>query len=101
MPTMGVTSLADHTTQLRNFTEGEIREVSAFSCHLVIDQALSNLIVCLMITQTLQTNIAQTIYMLQWILCKFDFSQKEFEMTLTKTFYCGGNFRPNTMYSSV
>ena len=47
--------LADHTTQLHEF--------SAFPCslHVMLDQALSNLIVCLMISQTLHTNVAQTI----------------------------------------
>ena len=43
---------ADHMTRLRNFTKEENRDISAFrfSVHLVLEQALSNLIVCLMIS---------------------------------------------------
>ena len=43
--------LADHMTQLRDFIKGEIRYFSAFlfSLHLMFDQTLSHLIVCLMI----------------------------------------------------
>ena len=46
--------LADHTTTLRKFNKGEIREFSAcpFSLKLMFDQTLSNIIVCLMITHT-------------------------------------------------
>ena len=45
--------LDDHLTKLWNFTKGENRDFSAFrfSPHLVFEQALSNLIVCLMISQ--------------------------------------------------
>ena len=44
--------LADHMTKLRDFTKGEIREFSAFpfSFHLMFDETLSDLIVCLMIS---------------------------------------------------
>ena len=45
--------LADHTTKLHNFTKGDARgEFSAFpfSLHLMFEQTLSNLIVCLMIS---------------------------------------------------
>ena len=43
--------LADHMTKLRNFTKGEILEPSAFpfSLQLIVDQTLTNLIVCLLI----------------------------------------------------
>ena len=53
--------LADHITKLRNFTKGKTRNFSAFpfSLHLMFDQALSNLIVHLMISQTISTKVAQ------------------------------------------
>ena len=53
--------LADHMTKLRNFTKGENRDFSAFrfSLHLMLEQALSNLIVCLMISQKLHIKVAQ------------------------------------------
>ena len=40
-------------TKLRNFTKQENRDFSAFrfSLHLMLEQAFSNLIVCLMISQ--------------------------------------------------
>ena len=43
--------LADHMTKLNIFTKGDFREFSAFpfSLHLMFDQTLSNLTVCLMI----------------------------------------------------
>ena len=54
--------LADHMAKLRNFTKGEIRDFSAFKfpLHLMLEQALSNLIVCLMISHKLHTKVAQT-----------------------------------------
>ena len=54
--------LADHMTKLRNFTKGEIREFSAFqfSLHLMFDQTLNNLIVCLMISQKTTTHKSST-----------------------------------------
>ena len=54
--------LADHMTSLRNFTTGEIRDLSAFpfSLDLMFDQTLCNLIVCLVISQSLHTKVAQT-----------------------------------------
>ena len=58
---MGVISnLLLITTTLRNFTKGENRDFSAFrfSLHLMLEHALSNLIVCLMILQKLQTKVA-------------------------------------------
>ena len=44
--------LAERMTKLRNFTMGEIHEFSAFpySLHLMFEQPLINLIVCLMIS---------------------------------------------------
>ena len=54
--------LTDHMTKLRNFTKRENRDFSAFrfSLPLMLEQALSNLIVCLMISQKLHTKVAQT-----------------------------------------
>ena len=54
--------LADHMTKLRNFTKGENRDFAAFrfSLHLMLENALSNLIVCLAISQKLHTKVAQT-----------------------------------------
>ena len=45
--------LADHMTKLKKFTKEENRDFSAFrfSLHLMLEQALSNLTVCLMISQ--------------------------------------------------
>ena len=45
--------LADHMTKLRNFTTEENRDFSAFrfSLQLMIEQALTNIIVCQMISQ--------------------------------------------------
>ena len=50
--------LADHMTQLRNFTMGEIRAFSTFpfSLQLMFDQTLSNLIVCLITKQTYKSS---------------------------------------------
>ena len=64
--------LADHMTKLRHVTKGEIREFSAFlfSLHLMFDQTVSNLVVCLMSSQKLHKQVS----MLQWI-GRFDFSQ--------------------------
>ena len=45
--------LTDHMTKLRNFTKEENRYFSTFrfSLQLMFEQALTNLIVCLMISQ--------------------------------------------------
>ena len=53
--------LADHMTKLQNFTKEENRDFSAFlfSLQLMLEQALSNLIVCLMISQKLHMKVAQ------------------------------------------
>ena len=55
--------LADHMTKLRNF-KGENRDFSAFRfpLQLKLEQALTNLIVCLTISQKLHTKVAQTSY---------------------------------------
>ena len=54
--------LADHMTKLRNFTKEENLDFSAFrfSFHLMLEQALTTLIVCLMISQKLHTKVSQT-----------------------------------------
>ena len=55
--------LTDHMTKLKHFNKGEFLEFSAFPCslHLMFDQTLSNLIVCLMISQkTTHTQVSQT-----------------------------------------
>ena len=56
--------LADHRTKLRNFTKEENRDFSVFrfSLHLMLEQALSNLIICLMIKKKLHTKVVQTSY---------------------------------------
>ena len=53
--------LADHMIKLGNFTQEENRDFLAcrFSLQLMLEQALTNLIVCLMISQKLQTKLAQ------------------------------------------
>ena len=53
--------LADHMTKLRNFTKEENHDFSAFqfSFHLMSEQILGNLIICLMISQKLHTKVAQ------------------------------------------
>ena len=68
--------LADHMTKLRNFTQEENRDFSAFRyfLQLMLEQALTNVIVCLMISQK---NYIQKLHrrasMLQWILGRFVF----------------------------
>ena len=56
--------LADHMTNLRNFTMEENRDFLAFrfSLQLMLEQAVTNLIVCLMISQKLHIKVAQTNY---------------------------------------
>ena len=52
--------LADHMTKVKNFTKEENRVFSAilFSLQLMLEQALTNLIVCLMISQKLHIKVA-------------------------------------------
>ena len=52
----------NHMTKLNNFTKEENRDFSAFrfSFQLMLEQALTNLIVCLMISQKLHGKVAQT-----------------------------------------
>ena len=54
--------LADHMTKLQHFNKEENRDFSAFrfSLQLMLEQALTNLIVCLMISQKLHIKVAQT-----------------------------------------
>ena len=75
--------LADHLTKLRNFTMGENRDFLAFRCslHLMLEQALSGLILCLTSSQRRRVKVAQTSYsMLQWIQGRFGFSQTLFKI---------------------
>ena len=53
--------LADHMTKLKNFIKEQNRDFSAFrfSLQLMLEQASTNLIVCLMISQKLHTKVAQ------------------------------------------
>ena len=55
-------TLADHMTKLQNFTKGENRDFSAFqfALHLMLKKALTNVMVCLMISQKLHIQVAQT-----------------------------------------
>ena len=57
----GFHPLADHMTKLKIFTKGEIRVFSTFpfSLQLMFHQTLTNLIVCLIISQKLQTKVTQ------------------------------------------
>ena len=70
--------LADDMTKLRNFTKEENRDFSVFrfSLQLMLEQALTDLIVCLKISQK---NYMQKLHkracMLQWILGRLGFSQ--------------------------
>ena len=50
--------LADHMTKLTNFTMEQYRDFSVF--RFLLERALTNLIVCLMISQKLHTKVAQT-----------------------------------------
>ena len=54
--------LAVHITKLRNFTKEENRDFLAilFSLQLMLEQALTNAIVNIMIPQKLHTKVAQT-----------------------------------------
>ena len=66
--------LANHMTNLRNFTKEENCDFSAilFSLQLTLEQA--NLIICLMISQKkLHTKFNKQASMLQWILGRFVF----------------------------
>ena len=54
--------LANHITKFKKFVKEENLDFSAFqySLQLMLEQALTNLIVCLMISQKLHTKVAQT-----------------------------------------
>ena len=73
-------------TKLRNFTKGEICEFSAFPFlfDLMFDQTLSNLIVCLTISQNNIYKVYKRASMMQEISGRFDFLQNESEMRLAK-----------------
>ena len=70
--------LADHMTKLKKITKEENRDFSAFrfSLQLMVELALSSLIVCL---TTSYKNYMQKLHkrasMLQWVLGRFCFSQ--------------------------
>ena len=51
--------LSDHMTNLRNFTKGEF-SVFPFSRQLMCEETLSNLIVCLMISEKNDITFVQT-----------------------------------------
>ena len=74
-------------TKLRTLIKSEIREFATFpfSLYLMFDQALSNLVVYLMIShKKCIQKLHKRVSMLQCILGKFDCSQNEFEMRLAK-----------------
>ena len=77
--------LAVHMTKLQNVIKGENRDVSAFRflLHLMLEQALSNLIVCL-ISQNYIQKLCKRVTMVHWIRGRFGFSQNYFEMRLEK-----------------
>ena len=64
---------ADHMTKLRNFTQEENRDFLAilFSLQFMLEQALTNLILCLIISQKLHKRAS----MLQWILGRVVFAK--------------------------
>ena len=65
---------ADHMINLKHFTKGF--SAFRFSLHLMLKQALSNLIVCLMISpKNYMQKLHRQASMLQWILGRFGFSQ--------------------------
>ena len=57
-----INPLADYMTQLQHFTKEDNCDFSAFrfSFQLILEQTITNLIVCLMISQKLHTKVAQT-----------------------------------------
>ena len=64
--------LADHMTELKNFTNEENRGFSAFLLQLMLGQALTNLIVCH--TKNYMQKLHKRASMLRWILGWFSFS---------------------------
>ena len=52
--------LANHMTKLRIYPRVKQFAAFPFSLHLMFDQTLSDLIVCLMISQNLHISVAQT-----------------------------------------
>ena len=53
-------SLADHMTKLKHFTKEEDFSAFRFLLELMLEQAITNLLVCLMISQKLHAKVAQT-----------------------------------------
>ena len=76
--------LADHMTKLRHFSNVENRVCSAiiFLLQVMLEQALTTLIVCLIKNDMKKSNKRAS--MLQWILSRFGFSQNYFEVRLQK-----------------
>ena len=70
--------LADHMTQKKNFIKEENHDISAFrfSLQLMLEEALTNLAVCLMISPNCIQKFHKRASMLQWILGRFSFLQK-------------------------
>ena len=70
--------LADHMTKLNNFTKEDNPDFSAIPCslQLMLEQALTNLIVCLMIShKNYIQKLRKRASMLQWILCRVFFAK--------------------------
>ena len=68
--------LAHHRTKLRKFNKGEIDSSAfPFSLQLIFEETLSNLRVCLMISQKFMQTLPNRVNKLQWILGVFCFSQ--------------------------
>ena len=76
--------LANHKTKSQNFTKEENRAFSAFqfSLQLMLEQALTNVIVCLMISQ--KTTYESCTNKLACCSGRFVFWQNLFEMRLAK-----------------
>ena len=53
-------SLADHMIKLKHFTKEEDFSAFRFLLELMLEQAITNLLVCLMISQKLHAKVAQT-----------------------------------------
>ena len=73
--------------KVTNFHQGRNRDFSAFrfSLQLMLEQALTNLIVCLMISHKKYIQMLhKRDSMLQWILGRFGITQNLFEMKLAK-----------------
>ena len=78
--------LADHKTELQNFTKEENRYFSAFrfSLQLMLEQALTNIIVLMISQKNCIQKLHKRASMSQWMLGRTGFSQNLFEMKLAK-----------------